>query len=116
MNPKNLATVTMLTTAGAQDFPAAAKLLDAMSKLHTDNVPEVFDERRIEKTADMVAELVTKSENRVYVAKVEGQVVGVLRASIQKSEDTPGWRARRFGSIEAMFVEPLHRHTGIGTA
>jgi ribosomal protein S18 acetylase RimI-like enzyme len=116
MPDKPTVTIHHLTNEDIASFPGAARLLDAMSQLHTAKVSEVFDGSQPTKTASYVAELVAEPKNQVYVATNGKEVVGVLRSSIQEAEDIPGWRVRRYGTIEAMFVEPKWRRQGIAGA
>lgn len=116
MSQKPEFTIHHLTSEDMSDFADAAKLLDAMSHLHTEKVVEVFDGKQPTKDADYVAETIAEPRSQIYVAKNGQHIIGVLRASIIKSEDVPGWRLRRYGSIEAMFVEPQCRRKGVGAA
>jgi len=116
MLPNPNLTIRRLTNEDVADFSAAAKLLDDMSQLHAEKVPEVFDGSQPPKDTNYVAELVAETKNQIYVAKEDGQVIGVLRASIHTAEDAPGWRVRRYGSIEAMFINPKSRRRGVGIA
>lgn len=105
-----------LTLNDQADFEAAAKLLDAGSQYHTDNVPEVFDDKRIPKSVETVRQIVEGENTQFWVVKDEGVIIGIASTEIEETKDKPGWRPCRYGYVHMLFVDQQHRDQGAAKA
>jgi ribosomal protein S18 acetylase RimI-like enzyme len=55
-------------------------------------------------------------DSTILVAETNNEIAGFVTLQVQRVEQTPRMRGRRFVIVENMAVDPLHRRCGIGCA
>ncbi|MGH3089144.1 MAG: GNAT family N-acetyltransferase [Rubrobacteraceae bacterium] len=98
-----------------EDARAAARLWMQSAEEHALYDPVYETSREAEKTMrSFLADLSSSSHSFLFVAEVEGEVVGFISGELR--EGSPTFHPRTWASVDDVFVDPEHRSLGIGRA
>jgi ribosomal protein S18 acetylase RimI-like enzyme len=104
-----------LATMG--DYAGMCAVLDEGDALHRQALPHAFrDPGGPARSRAYIASIIEDESACLWVAEHEGQIVGVLRISIQQPPDRPILVPRRTAVIGDLVVSQEHRRRGIGRA
>jgi ribosomal protein S18 acetylase RimI-like enzyme len=108
--------IKQLQPNDAEYIADVAKMFTELTNYHARAEPKVFVYPGPTKTPEFVKKIITNEDNAVFVALKDGTVVGAAQVSIVAVEDKPGWRSRKYGYLDRLFVIPNSRRQGIATA
>ena len=98
------------------DLGAVVALFDEVHQIHVAARPDQFRPAPEEALAPRFREWLGAREAKVWVAELDGQVVGYAVQLLKQREPHPLVRERRWWEIDAIGVTAAHRNKGIGTA
>ncbi len=103
--------------AAPDDLDALAALLDQISAMHVEALPEYFKAVDGRASAEwMLREVADNLLSVLLVAEEDGQVVGLVHLSEREAEDHPTLAPRRYLKVRTLVVAESRRGRGIGTA
>jgi AraC-like DNA-binding protein/GNAT superfamily N-acetyltransferase len=106
--------------AHRQDIPALCQLYHCLHEFTVQGVPErlqslgeweCFDAPQL---AHSLAKLLDVIDVTIWVAEVNGQVVGLAEVYLRQDEPNPARVAYRYGYLQSLVVDPRWRGQGIG--
>ncbi len=101
--------------AGPADYHAVCELLADMDALHAEHLPDVF--RKTKGPArewDYYRGLLADESVALFVAEVDGRVIGLAHAAIREAPAIPIFVPRRYAVVDAIGVRSGFRRRGIG--
>ena len=99
----------------ASDYGDLCALVDQVDTLHRKSLPHIFQKPSgVVRGRDYVLGLIADESVGLFVAQVEGRLVGLICVMIRESPDIPIFVRRRYAVIESVVVAEEHRREGIG--
>jgi len=107
----------IIREAMTQDYDALCELIDQADALHQDHLPYIFQKAKgPARDRDFILGLIEDENVGLFVAEVEGQLVGFAHVRVRDSPDIPILLPRRFAVLEGLAVRENSRRAGIGRA
>ncbi len=101
--------------AVASDYDNLCALFDQADTLHRKSLPQIFQKPSgVVRGRDYVLGLIADESVGLFVAQVEGRLVGLICVMIRESPEIPIFVRRRYAVIESVVVAEEHRRAGIG--
>ena len=98
----------IIRESDVKDSNAVYNLLMVIAKLHKDARPDVFANLVSKYTPEQVSSRLSKSDNGVFVAEVEGNVVGYVFCDVIKEGDG------KTLYVDDLCIDEAYRRLGIG--
>lgn len=105
-----------IRAADSKDVPAVAGLNAEVQDLHVASRPDQFKAAQLNEIAQWLEQLLRNSSARLWVAEVDGEVVGYAAALARERSENPFCPARKWWDIDQLGVQARHRRAGIGRA
>jgi ribosomal protein S18 acetylase RimI-like enzyme len=103
--------------ATMQDYDALCRIIDEVDAMHQDNLPHIFQKPAgPARDRDYVLSLIENDEIGLFVAEIEGIVVGFASVIIGESKAIPMFVPRRLAIVDNIAVRTEFRGAGIGRA
>jgi len=103
--------------AEAHDYDALCALTGQVDAQHRDNLPDRFQKPRGPvRERDYILNLLSDENVGLFVAEVDGKVVGFVHVAIRETSPIPIFVPRRYGVIDTIAVDADLRLAGIGRA
>lgn len=99
--------------AKEQELEEINKIAKQVHDLHVNWRPDIFKSIEEVIPKEKFKELLDKDE--IYVAKVEGKIIGYATISIKERMNIPGLYDRKILDLEAICIDKEYRNKGIGT-
>jgi diamine N-acetyltransferase len=105
----------LIREAVTWDYDALCELFGQVDALHRDKLPEMFrkPEGPIREKTN-IEELIANEDVGLYVAEVDGIVLGFIHAVVRESPPRSVYRQRRYALIDTMAVKKGEQRKGIG--
>jgi GNAT superfamily N-acetyltransferase len=106
-----------ITEAALADYPVLCELFDEGDALHREYLPHIF--RRPDGPARdpaYVAALIEDPTVGLFVARAQGQAIGLIVVLVRESPDIPILVPRCYATIDHVVVRASYRRTGVGRA
>ena len=98
-----------------QDYRNLLDLFGEVDALHHDNLPQIFQKPTGSvRDQDYFLGLIGDENVGLFVAKVEGKLVGFIHAVIRDTPAIPVFVRRRYAVIDNITVSARYRRNGIG--
>jgi GNAT superfamily N-acetyltransferase len=100
-----------------RDYEDLCEIIDQVDKLHRDRLPRRF--RAAEgpaRTWDYISNAIHAPDVGLFVAEIEGALVGFVHIVVREAPDIPILVPRRYGVIDNLAVEKVHQRSGVGRA
>ena len=101
--------------ASAEDYNPLCELFDEIDSLHRDNLPKIF--KRPDGPArelDYFMGLISGENIGLFVAEVEGNIVGFVHTIIIDTPNIPVFVSRRFAIVDSIIIKSGFQHQGFG--
>lgn len=106
-----------IRAATARDLDALLPIIDEVDALHREHLPHVFqDPHGPPRDRAYLLELLADESYEVFVAEVEGEIVGFVQVNIRETPPIPILVPRRVAAVENLAVREEFRRMGIGRA
>jgi len=107
----------LIREAVARDYKNLNTLIDAVDRLHRDNLPQKFQESEGPvRDRNLILALIADESVGLFVAEREAQLVGLVHIMIRETPDIPVLVPRRYAVIDNLVVKEGLRQAGIGRA
>ncbi len=107
----------IIREAVARDYENLNTLIDAVDRLHRDNLPQKFQESEGPvRDRNFILDLIADESVGLFVAEREAQLVGLVHIVIRDTPDIPILVPRRYAVIDNLVVKDGLRRSGIGRA
>jgi diamine N-acetyltransferase len=107
----------LIREAVARDYKNLNTLIDAVDRLHRDNLPQKFQESEGPvRDRNLILALIADESVGLFVAEREAQLVGLVHILIRDTPDIPIFIPRRYAVIDNLVVKDGFRRVGIGRA
>ncbi len=107
--------VMLIREAVARDYENLNTLIDAVDRLHRDNLPQKFQESEGPvRDRNFILDLIADESVGLFVAEREAQLVGLVHIVIRDTPAIPILVPRRYAVIDNLVVKDGLRRTGIG--
>ena len=107
----------LIREAVARDYKNLNTLIDAVDRLHRDNLPQKFQESEGPvRDRNLILALIADESVGLFVAEREAQLVGLVHIGIRDTPDIPILVPRRYAVIDNLVVKGGLRRSGIGRA
>jgi GNAT superfamily N-acetyltransferase len=106
----------LIRSAGPDDVEALAGLNAEVQEIHFASRPDQFKLAQASELAQWFAQLLQNPAAKLWVAEVDGGLVGYAVALVRESPESPFCRARKWWNIDQLGVQATHRRAGIGRA
>ena len=107
----------LIREAVARDYKNLNTLIDAVDRLHRDNLPQKFQESDGSvRDRNFILDLITDESVGLFVAEREAQLVGLVHIVIRDTPDIPILVPRRYAVIDNLVVKEGFQRVGIGRA
>ena len=100
--------------ATASDLKPVGRLFAEENRFHAELLPELFQVADPIMTPDWFGAVLSNPVQGLLVARVAGQVVGVLLLQEMTNPDDSIFRPRRYLYVDELVVAQAHRRLGIG--
>ena len=101
--------------AVASDYDNLCALFEQVDTLHWKSLPQIFQKPSgLVRGRDYVLGLIADESVGLFVAQVEGRLVGLICVMIRGSPEIPIFVQRRYAVIESVAVAEEQRRAGIG--
>ena len=100
--------------ATPSDFDQIGRVFAEENRFHAELLPELFQVADPIMTPEWFEAVLSSPEQELLVARVDGQVVGVLLLQEMTSPDDDIYRPRRYLYVDEMVVAQAYRRLGIG--
>ena len=108
---------TIIREAVSRDYENLNTLIDAVDRLHRDNLPQKFQESEGPvRDRNFILDLIADESVGLFVAEREAQLVGLVHIVIKDTPDIPILVPRRYAVIDNLVVKDGLRRAGIGRA
>jgi ribosomal protein S18 acetylase RimI-like enzyme len=103
--------------ATAQDYEALCEIIEEVDALHREALPHIFREsggpvrERV-----YILGLLADEDHGLFVAEVEGQVVGFLHVTVRDAPSISILVPRRVAVVDNIAVQEEYRRAGLGRA
>lgn len=107
----------VIREATPADYDDVSALYAQVDALHAERLPFKF--QPIEGPARSrvyIESLIKSSRVGLFVAEVDGDIVGVVKATIESAPDFPLFVPRRYATVDDLTVDEGYRRQGIGRA
>lgn len=97
------------------DYEEICEIIAEVDALHRQALPQVY--RKPEgpvRTKEYISNIIENEDAALFVAEVDGQVVGLVHISIQEVPNIPIMVPRRYAFIENLAVKKKFRRCGVG--
>lgn len=105
-----------IRAADSNDVDILATLNAEVQNLHFASRPDQFKPAKASEIAQWLAQLLQSPSARLWVAEVNGAVVGYVAAVVRERSENPFCLERKWWDIDQIGVQARHRRTGIGRA
>lgn len=105
----------MIREARPADYDDLSALYAQVDALHAENLPFKF--QRTEgpaRSRDYVDSLIKSSRTGLFVAEVDGDIVGFVKVTIETAPDFALYVPQRYATVDDLVVDEKHRRQGIG--
>ena len=103
--------------ATASDYDDLCALFDQGDTLHRKSLPQIFQKPSgLVRGRDYVLGLIADESVGLFVAQVEGRLVGLICVMIREPSEIPIFVRRRYAVVDNVVVKREFRRTGIGRA
>ena len=105
----------VIRKAETEDYGSLIELFDEIDAIHRDRHPRIFQKpngpvREIEHYIGLISD----ESTAVFVAEMEGNVVGFVHAIVRDAPDIPILVPRRFAIVDGILVRSNYKKSGIG--
>jgi ribosomal protein S18 acetylase RimI-like enzyme len=105
----------VIRKAVAEDYSGLIELFDEIDAIHRDNLPRLFQKPNGPvREIDYYLGLISDESTAVFVAEMDGDVVGFVHAIARDTPDIPVLVPRRFVIIDSIVVKSEYKKRGIG--
>ena len=106
-----------IRTAEESDLEELCRLMAQVDLLHRQKLPHIFQEvDGPARSREYVLGLIAAENVAVFVADMDGQLVGFVNVIVRLSSDIPVLVPRCFALIENLAVDRKYRRQGVGSA
>jgi ribosomal protein S18 acetylase RimI-like enzyme len=102
--------------ASIDDHQAISRLYAQVDGLHARGRPDAFQEPSEPRSISFLKERLAEVDAAMFVAEIDGAVVGFVFVKLGRPPVDPMHRPRVFAYVEEVVVLAEHRHRGIGKA
>jgi ribosomal protein S18 acetylase RimI-like enzyme len=107
----------IIRKATARDYDGLCAIIAEGDKLHRDNLPWMFQEPDGPvRDRDFILDSIADEAVGLFVAEIEGQLVGFVHIIVREALDIPIFVPRRYAVVDNLAVRKEFRQTGIGRA
>lgn len=100
--------------ATRSDFEGVGMVSSEANRFHAELMPEIFQVADPIMTPDWFDEVLNDAHATLFVAELDGEVVGVALVEQKTNVSDPIFRQRRYANIREIGVAASHRGQGIG--
>lgn len=101
--------------ANAGDYNSVCELFDEVDTLHRDNLPHIFQKPSgAAREENYYAGLIADKDVALFVAEVDGKLVGFIHAIIRETPAIPVFVPRRYAIVDGVVVNTGFQKRGIG--
>ncbi|MBN1453284.1 MAG: GNAT family N-acetyltransferase [Anaerolineales bacterium] len=106
---------TNIRKASAEDYDSLCTLFDKVDALHRNNLPHIFIKPDGPvRECDYYLGLISDENIGLFVAELDGNVVGFVHVIIKEAPDIPVFIQRRYAVVDSILVESAFQKHGIG--
>jgi ribosomal protein S18 acetylase RimI-like enzyme len=106
----------IIREASIADCPAIALLYAQVDALHAQGRPDVFQQPPEPRSLAFLQERLAEANAAMFVADLDGAVVGFAFVKLGRPPDDAMHRPRAFAYVEEVIVSSNHRRGGVGKA
>jgi ribosomal protein S18 acetylase RimI-like enzyme len=104
-----------IRTATDRDFGCVSELYEAVDAQHARALPGLFRRPVTSgRSSQFLREMITRDSSTLLVAEHEGELVGLVEASVRDTAPLPMLVPHRFGAIATVVVRPDMQRSGVG--
>jgi len=101
--------------ATAEDYNALCELFDEIDAFHRENLPHIFHKPiGPVREPDYYLGLISDENIALFVAELDGTLVGLVHAIVTDAPDIPVFVPRRFAIVDSIVVKSEFQKHGIG--
>ncbi|MFQ6040665.1 MAG: GNAT family N-acetyltransferase [Candidatus Poribacteria bacterium] len=98
-----------------EDYEGLCEVFEEVDALHREALPYVFREPDgPARTREYISGIIASRNATLFVAEHDGQIIGLVHATLLKSPDIPIIAPRRYAVIENLAVTERFRRSGVG--
>lgn len=106
---------TSIRKATSEDYAAFCYLMNELDAWHRDNLPHIFQKPNGPAREEVYYRGLPNDENiGLFVAEVDGELVGFVHTIIKNTPDFPIFIPRRFAIIDGIAVRSDFKGRGVG--
>ena len=100
--------MAMIRQATMEDWQGIAELMVALQNIHAAHYPDIFkkDARR---NREYFEKTLASEHKRVFVAEIDGQIVGYIKGKIIREEESEIRFGRTYGYMDSIYVDEAYR-------
>jgi len=103
--------------ARPEDYEALCEIIDEVDALHREHLPHIFQKPAGPvRERDYLLGLMADDEAGLFVAELEGRLVGFVDVIVRDTVPLPLLVPRRVAIVDNLAVQAGHRRSGIGQA
>jgi ribosomal protein S18 acetylase RimI-like enzyme len=105
----------VIREAETEDYNSLIELFDEIDAIHRDHHPRIFQKPNGPvREINYYIGLISDESTAVFVAELEGNIVGFVHAIVRDAADIPILVPRRFAIIDGIVVRSKYKKRGIG--
>ena len=105
----------IIRNASTEDYDSLCTLFDEVDSLHRNNLPHIFKKPDgLVRERDYYLGLISDENIGLFVAELDGNVVGFVHVIIKEAPDIPVFIQRQYVVIDNLLVKSGFRNHGIG--
>jgi ribosomal protein S18 acetylase RimI-like enzyme len=101
--------------ADYRDIDRLTDFFETGDTYHREGLPEIF--RKTDKppwTPDYIGEIISSDGAEIFVAEIDGEVLGFVQVMLLRNPEFPVFKPRTFPCVENITVDEEHRGMGVG--
>ncbi len=103
--------------AETSDYEELSALFEEGDAWHREHLPRIFQKPEgVVRSREYIRGLLADEGSALFVAELEGRLVGLISAVIREAPDVPLFVPRRYAIIDNVVVKAGYRRAGIGRA
>lgn len=96
------------------EFDAVADLFHEGDDYHREAMPELFRPESPVRTEEFLKSFIGNDDARIFVAVLDGEVIGLVQFSVIDTGDRPTMFSRKLVFVDSLVVRTQYRRQGVG--
>lgn len=96
------------------DIPVVSALFEEGDDYHREALPELYRPVQPERTEEFLKSFIGNDDARIFVAEIDGVVIGLVQFSVIKTPERPTMFSRELVFVDSLIVRKEFRRQGVG--